>query len=88
MLIDYEEQTPEEKVAQDKATLAPSVAVINSVLASGKTNAGAVGEVDRNYRHIEIVLKRQHMIESGEDFSEFVAVVELGRAFVEEHKVD
>lgn len=75
-----DEKTPEE-IAQDIKALGDSVVVIDAILAgehSFEDADDAADALDRNVRHIEIMLAKDHIKDSGEDLTAFQDAVERG----------
>jgi hypothetical protein len=64
---------------QDITALGHSVIVIDDVLALDTPDEEQLDALDRNVRHIEIMLAKEHIIDSGADLSEFEAAVARGR---------
>jgi hypothetical protein len=64
---------------QDITALGHSVIVIDDVLALDTPDEEQLDALDRNVRHIEIMLAKEHIIDSGADLSEFESAVARGR---------
>ena len=69
------ERTPEEQTAQDLKALADSVWVIEETLAFTEKDSDDLDTIARNVEHIELMLGKVHIIESGADLKPFQAVV-------------
>jgi hypothetical protein len=69
------ERTPEEQTAQDLKALGDSVTVIEETLALTDKTADDLDTIARNVEHIELMLTKENIIESGADLKPFQAVV-------------
>lgn len=69
----------EDRTAQDIKALGDSVVVIDQVLAGEYDYDEPMDALDRNVRHIEIMLDKDHIKDSGEDLTGFVDAVARGR---------
>jgi hypothetical protein len=78
----FEEE--EDRTEQDIKALGDSVAVIDEVLALETPGEEALDALDRNVRHIEIMLDKDHIKDSGEDLTEFVDAVARGREMLDD----
>jgi hypothetical protein len=67
------------QTTQDITALGHSVIVIDDVLALDTPDEEQLDALDRNVRHIEIMLAKEHIIDSGADLTEFESAVERGR---------
>jgi hypothetical protein len=65
-----------EQVAQDIKALGDSVTVIDAVLAQDVRTEEDNDTLDRNVRHIQIMLAKDYIKESGADLNPFEAAVE------------
>jgi hypothetical protein len=72
----YPPLTPEQQTEKDIAALYDSLAVIEEIKLISKPSQEELDSLDRNLRHIEIMLAKPHIIESGADLSAFEAAVE------------
>ncbi len=77
------DETEEERTAQDFIGLADAVKRINEELARETPNEDDPTLLDRAVRHIEIMLAKDHIINSGEDLAGFEAAVKRGRKVIE-----
>lgn len=66
--------------------LVSSMELINADILSGNVDKDTVDRVDRNYRHINLVLERNYILESGQDLSSFQLAASSGQEFVEANK--
>jgi hypothetical protein len=69
------ERTPEEQTAQDLKALGDSVTVIEETLALAEKTAKDLDTIARNVEHIELMLGKEHIANSGADLKPFQAVV-------------
>ena len=69
------ERTPEEQTAQDLKALGDSVTVIEETLALTEKTADDLGTIARNVEHIQLMLTKENIAESGADLKPFQAVV-------------
>jgi len=65
------ERTPEEQTAQDLKALGDSVAVIEETLALTEKTDDDLATIARNAEHIELMLGKEHIIDSGGDLKPF-----------------
>jgi hypothetical protein len=65
------ERTPEEQTAQDLKALGDSVTVIEETLALTEKTDDDLATIARNAEHIELMLTKQHIIDSGADLKPF-----------------
>lgn len=73
-----------EELQQDLSALNDSVFVINAHIEANIHNDDIDDEVKRNYEHIEIMLNKTHISESGEDLSLFNECIQKAKAWLEE----
>lgn len=69
----------DEQTEQDIKALGDSVAVIDQVLALDTPDEEALDALDRNVRHIEIMLAKEHIKKSGANLKSFEKAVTNGR---------
>jgi hypothetical protein len=69
------ERTPEEQTAQDLKALGDSVWVIEETLALTEKTADDLDTIARNVEHIELMLGKEHIANSGADLKPFEAIV-------------
>jgi hypothetical protein len=72
-----EEET--DRTGQDIKALGDSVTVIDAVLALDTKTEEDLDTLDRNVRHIEIMLAKDHIKESGADLKPFEDAVKRGK---------
>ena len=70
-------------VEQNIKALGDSVIVIDQMLAVDEPTEDDLDTLDRNVRHIEIMLAKDHIKNSGEDLAAFVDAVARGRETLE-----
>jgi hypothetical protein len=89
--LDFSETPSPEQVAQDLSAMGDSVGVIDSMiengLSEGQTQEEANDEVDRNVRHLEIMLAKDYIQNSGSELATFQVAVTDGNAYIAEHPV-
>ena len=71
-----------EELTQHISALGDSATLINDRISSGNLDEQTVDDVKRNYEHIEIMLAKDFISESGEDLSAFEAAAIAGKDFV------
>ena len=69
------ERTPEEQTAQDLKALGDSVWVIEETLALTEKTADDLDTIARNVEHIQLMLGKEHIANSGSDLKPFLAIV-------------
>lgn len=84
-----EETKTQEEILKTIKAARDSVSVINETAAD--LDAGATptldrkGNLDRNVGHLNVVVARQYIIDSGEDISDLNAAITLGESKLAEH---
>lgn len=73
-----------EELQQDLSALGDSVYVINTHIEADIHNENIDDEVKRNYEHIEIMLRKPHIAESGEDLSLFTECIHKAKTWLGE----
>jgi hypothetical protein len=58
-----------------------SVNIIQSLVAANVKSMSVFDQLDRNYRHLEIMLSKDEIIQDGRDLAFFQDAIALGRAF-------
>jgi hypothetical protein len=69
------ERTPEEQTAQDLKALGDSVAVIEELLDLTEKTDDDLATIARNVEHIELMLGKEHITQSGADLKPFEAIL-------------
>lgn len=72
------------ETAEHLLGLQASVAVIDSVILANVQADESREEMDRNVRHLEIMLGMAHIQQSGTDFAPYTAAIEAGKAWLAE----
>ena len=70
-----EELTQEQKTAKDISALGDSVWIIDQMLAVETPTENNLATITRNVEHIEIMLGKQHILESGVNLVPFQEAV-------------
>jgi len=82
------ELTPEEKATNDLRAAMDSVDLVNKLVSSSDQNPSNASEqvlnsLDRNYRHVEIVLKREWVVANNtSDKTPFTSAVTVAKAYI------
>jgi hypothetical protein len=76
----YPSLTPEQQTEKDISALYDSLAVIDAISELANPTTDELDSLNRNLRHIEIMLAKPHIIESGADLSAFEAAVSTPNA--------
>ena len=69
------ERTPEEQLEQDLKALGDSVWVIETTLALTEKTPADLETIERNVQHIELMLTKEHIANSGTDLKPFTAIL-------------
>jgi hypothetical protein len=69
------ERTPEEQTAQDLKALGDSVSVIEKLLDLTEKTDDDLATIARNVEHIELMLGKEHIAQSGADLKPFEAIL-------------
>jgi len=89
--LDFSETPSPEQVGQDLSAMGDSVFVIDSKIengpSEGQTQEEANDEVDRNVRHLEIMLAKDYIQDSGSELATFQVAVTDGNDYIAEHPV-
>ena len=90
--LDFSETPSPEQVAQDLKAMGDSVWVIDSKIENGpsedQTQEEANDEVDRNVRHLEIMLAKDYIQDSGSELATFQVAIEDGNQYITSHPPD
>ena len=73
--------TPEQ-LAKHISALRDSVNLINDCISSENIDQQTLDDIKRNYQHIETMLAKDFIINSGEDLAQFEAAVVAGKDFI------
>lgn len=79
------EVTPED-VARHFLALGHSLDVINKVIDGTDTDENGVLRVKLNYQHLEIMLEKSFILESGTDLTQYREAIIAGKTFVEQNE--
>jgi hypothetical protein len=75
-----ENLTQEERTAKDISALEDSVWVIDQMLATEPLTEESLATINRNVEHIELMLTKDHILESGTSLVPFQEAVSRARA--------
>lgn len=64
------------------SALNDSVTVINNLIFAGEKTENVKKEVERNFKHIDIMLEKDFIKDSGKDLSAFTAASAAGKSFI------
>ena len=70
------------ETAEHVLGLQASMEVIDSLIAADARTDEAHDEMDRNVRHLKIMLGMAHIQQSGTDLSPYTAAIEAGKAWL------
>jgi hypothetical protein len=76
------ELTEQQKTENQIKAMGDSVWLINKLIAEGNHSEQIHDTVDRNVRHLEIMLGKDHIQNSGSDLTSFEEAVVDGKAFI------
>lgn len=79
-----EELTEQQKVQRQISAMGDSVSLINRLIAEGKHTEQVHDAIQRNYRHLEIMLDKDIIKNSGEDLTPFTDAIAIGKEYIEE----
>lgn len=74
----------ERDVQQDIKAMWDSVLLIDEIIAADKHDAQLDDDVRRNYKHLEIMMGKDWIIDSGEDLTPFVDCVARAKTWLGE----
>ena len=72
----------ERDVKQDIKAMYDSVHVVDAMIAANVHDDESNDNVDRNYRHLEIMMEKDWIKESGEDLQDFVDCIARAKAWL------
>lgn len=78
-----EELTEAQKVERQISAMGDSVDLINKLIAEGKHTEQVHDTVERNFRHLEIMLEKDQIKNAGQDLSAFTDAVKAGKKYNE-----
>jgi hypothetical protein len=76
------ELTEQQKTENQIKAMGDSVWLINKLISEGNHSEQIHDTVDRNVRHLEIMLGKDHIQNSGSDLTSFEEAVVDGKAFI------
>ena len=82
MPIQREEITEAEKIQRQISAMGDSVDLINRLISEGEHSERVHDMIDRNFRHLEIMLAKPHIQTSGQNLTVFTDAITAGKAFV------
>lgn len=68
-------------IKQALSGMMDSVNLINELLKSGDKSDETMHALDRNYRHLEIMMEKKEVAECGQDFAAHNQAIKEGRSF-------
>lgn len=80
-----EHLTEEQKIAKSISAMYDSVWVINDEMAK-QPSINTLNTILRNFEHLELMMSKSEIINSGEDFSSVTQAIEAGKTFYNENK--
>jgi hypothetical protein len=82
MPINEQELTPEQKVQRQISAMGDSVWLINKLITEDEHTEEIHDTVDRNVRHLEIMLGKSEIQNAGSDLTSFNTAITDGKAFI------
>lgn len=76
------ELTEQEKTQNQISAMGDSVWLINKLINEGNHSENIHDTIDRNVRHLEIMLGKDHIQNSGSDLTQFETAITDGKAFI------
>lgn len=77
-----QELTQEQKTQRQISAMGDSVWLINRLIREGAHTENVHNTIDRNVRHLEIMLGKDHIKNSGSDLSSFETTITDGKDFI------
>ena len=81
-LIGKEELTEEQKVARHISAMGDSVTVINQAIEKGEHSENVHKRIEANVSHLELMIGKDMIANSGQDLSAFTTAIVAGRVFI------
>jgi hypothetical protein len=79
-----EEQIQEQKRIQNQiSAMGDSRDLINKLIAEGNHSENIHNTIDRNVQHLEIMMGKDFIINSGNDLSSFSEVISEGKVYIQ-----
>lgn len=82
MPIKREELTEEQKTERQISAMGDSVDLINRLIAEGKHTEQVHDTIERNYRHLEIMLDKDNIKGAGQSLKVFTDAVKAGKNYI------
>jgi hypothetical protein len=80
--IGKEELTEEQKVARHISAMGDSVTVINEAIEKGDHSENAHKRIEANVSHLELMIGKDMIANSGQDLTAFTAAIAAGKSFI------
>ena len=80
--IGKEELTEEQKVARHISAMGDSVTVINEAIEKGDHSENAHKRIEANVSHLELMIGKDMIANSGQDLTGFNTTIDDGRVFI------
>jgi hypothetical protein len=77
-----EQLTEEQKTQRQLSAMGDSVWLINKLIGEATHSQEVHDTIDRNVRHLEIMLEKEHIRNSGSDLTSFETAITDGKAFI------
>ena len=77
-----ETRTEEQKTAQQISAMNDSVYIIDKLIEEGNHTKRAHDNIDRNVRHLELMINQNNITNSGNDLTVFNDTIEAGNTFI------
>jgi hypothetical protein len=81
-LINKEELTEEQKVARHISAMGDSVTLINQAIEKGDHAENVHRRIEANVSHLQLMISKDMIANSGQDLGAFTAAITAGRAFI------
>jgi len=81
-LIGKEELTEEQKVARHISAMGDSVTVINQAIEKGEHSENVHKRIEANVSHLELMIGKDMIANSGQDLTAFTAAIAAGKSFI------
>jgi hypothetical protein len=81
-LIGKEEFTEEQKVARHISAMGDSVTVINQAIEKGEHSENAHKRIEANVSHLELMIGKDMIANSGQDLTAFTTAIAAGKSFI------
>jgi hypothetical protein len=83
-----ETRTEEQKTAQQISAMNDSVYIIDKLIVEGNHTKRAHDNIDRNIRHLELMINQNNIKNSGNDLTVFENTIEEGKVFIDNPVVE